>query len=441
VRGCSIIKHFTDNDGLPRSRGPDRFSREPAYGCFQAIAGGGLGFDFLLGVYHATWEKGDLGALPELKAKARVIDVRGKSILPGRKGVTQPDAKIGGRCESGFRRSPTIQTAGAISTPPTRRRPLLGEGIHGRGRGYMGGRELPTNDASRRHIALIESKSGRVIGTCEVVDVVGPLNLAELQRNASRSGFRPSQLPYRTTYAWVVRDARRLPEPIAHRHPSGAVIWVKLETDVLRRLRRFIADVMSDPSCATHDGQRPHPCLVPHDEVGGLIDAHRPAALGTRSALGPELDPMVLAPRTRVGLRRPVRRRIPRLLRNEYIDQFGAFVTVDGPLHAAHAYLLASANHRGVGAGITFVRLQGSHDLSPIRWSASVSVCAPYWQRRLDRSQEGAQNSPSGDARRASNPRTHVARGDSAESVPRCARTHSGACKRLALAMTRGSLR
>jgi hypothetical protein len=90
----------------------------------------------------------------------------------------------------------------------------------------------------RGPIALIESKSEHVVGTCKVVDVVGPLTLAELQRNAKRTGFRPAQLPYRTTYAWVVRDARRLPEPIPYRHPPGAVIWVRLEKSVERRLRR-----------------------------------------------------------------------------------------------------------------------------------------------------------------------------------------------------------
>lgn len=92
--------------------------------------------------------------------------------------------------------------------------------------------------ARRGPIALIESKSGHVVGTCDVVDVVGPLTLAELQRNARRTGFRPDELPYATTYAWVVRDARRLPEPVPYRHPSGAVIWVRLETSVLRELRR-----------------------------------------------------------------------------------------------------------------------------------------------------------------------------------------------------------
>jgi len=92
--------------------------------------------------------------------------------------------------------------------------------------------------ARRGPIALIESKSGHVMGTCDVVDVLGPLTVPELRRNARRTGFRPNELPYATTYAWVVRDASRLPEPVPYRHPSGAVIWVRLETAVLRRLER-----------------------------------------------------------------------------------------------------------------------------------------------------------------------------------------------------------
>lgn len=91
--------------------------------------------------------------------------------------------------------------------------------------------------ARRGPIALIQSKSGQVVGTCEVVDVVGPLTLAELWKNEARTGFRPSEPPYATTYAWVVRNARRLAEAIPYEHPSGAVIWVKLKPNVLRQLR------------------------------------------------------------------------------------------------------------------------------------------------------------------------------------------------------------
>jgi hypothetical protein len=92
--------------------------------------------------------------------------------------------------------------------------------------------------ALRGPIALIQSKSGHVVGTCELVEVVGPLSLADLQKNAKRTGFRPTELYYRTTYAWVMRNSRRLPEPIPYRHPPGAVIWVRLEPSVVARVAR-----------------------------------------------------------------------------------------------------------------------------------------------------------------------------------------------------------
>lgn len=92
--------------------------------------------------------------------------------------------------------------------------------------------------ARRGRIALVQSKSGHVVGTCELVDVVGPLTLAELRKNARRTGFRPDELPYSTTHAWVLRNARRLAEPVPYRHPPGAVIWVKLDSRVIRRIDR-----------------------------------------------------------------------------------------------------------------------------------------------------------------------------------------------------------
>jgi ASCH domain len=94
-----------------------------------------------------------------------------------------------------------------------------------------------TATGHRGPIGLIESKTGHVVGTCKIVDVEGPLTLAKLQRNSKNAGFRPSELPYRKTYAWIVRNARRLRQPIPYRHRSGAVIWVRLDPGVIRRLR------------------------------------------------------------------------------------------------------------------------------------------------------------------------------------------------------------
>ena len=90
----------------------------------------------------------------------------------------------------------------------------------------------------RGRIALIQSKSGLVVGTCDLVNVVGPLDLRKLRSASWRTSFRPSELPYASTHAWVVRAARRLRRPVPYAHPAGAVIWVKLSSTVVRTLPR-----------------------------------------------------------------------------------------------------------------------------------------------------------------------------------------------------------
>ena len=83
----------------------------------------------------------------------------------------------------------------------------------------------------RGRIALIRGGSGLVVGTCELCDVVGPLNLEELRRNAGKTGLTlagVTTLPYMKTYAWVLKEASRFNSPRHYKHPSGAVIWVRL---------------------------------------------------------------------------------------------------------------------------------------------------------------------------------------------------------------------
>ncbi|MCO6414079.1 MAG: SH3 domain-containing protein [Thiogranum sp.] len=58
--GWTALKYYPDNDGGDHSAGPDRFAREPAYGCFEAgVDSGTVGVDFLLAAYHATWAEGN----------------------------------------------------------------------------------------------------------------------------------------------------------------------------------------------------------------------------------------------------------------------------------------------------------------------------------------------------------------------------------------------
>lgn len=95
----------------------------------------------------------------------------------------------------------------------------------------------------RGRIGLIRSRSGTVVGTCELIDCIGPLSKEELRRNARRAGMKPEEveLPYSRTFAWVISNPQYLKTPVPYRHPSGAVIWVTLagstEKTILRSFK------------------------------------------------------------------------------------------------------------------------------------------------------------------------------------------------------------
>jgi len=71
----SELRYFSDHDGSQAGSGADRFQREPAYGCFQAAPDANVGFDFLLGIFHATWARGDSAQTSaEVRQLGLVID-------------------------------------------------------------------------------------------------------------------------------------------------------------------------------------------------------------------------------------------------------------------------------------------------------------------------------------------------------------------------------
>jgi hypothetical protein len=90
----------------------------------------------------------------------------------------------------------------------------------------------------RGPVALIESGSGTVVGTCNIVGCIGPLSREECRRNARRAGFPRGDAPQTGSYAWVVKDARRIRAPVVYRHPRGAITWVRLTPAVIGRLPR-----------------------------------------------------------------------------------------------------------------------------------------------------------------------------------------------------------
>jgi hypothetical protein len=88
----------------------------------------------------------------------------------------------------------------------------------------------------RGRIGLIESGSGTVVGTCELVDCKGPLTREQRRTGARRAGFPRGETIGPGTYAWVLKRARRLRQPVRYRHPRGAITWVKLGASVRRQL-------------------------------------------------------------------------------------------------------------------------------------------------------------------------------------------------------------
>lgn len=84
----------------------------------------------------------------------------------------------------------------------------------------------------RERIALIQSGTLAVVGVADVVDCIGSLSDEERSAAADRHCVAPAEwsnpkfMDYR--FAWVLSNVQRLSMPVSYRHPSGAVIWVKL---------------------------------------------------------------------------------------------------------------------------------------------------------------------------------------------------------------------
>lgn len=93
----------------------------------------------------------------------------------------------------------------------------------------------------RGPVALIQGGTGKVVGTCEISGVVGPLAVNDLRANAKKLNAKPSDfsepLHYGDkTHAWVLSNVKRLKKPVPYQHPSGAVIWVRLSDAVRRKV-------------------------------------------------------------------------------------------------------------------------------------------------------------------------------------------------------------
>ncbi len=70
------------------------------------------------------------------------------------------------------------------------------------------------------------------MGSADLVDCLGPLSYQQLIDNVSQHRVPAEDIPhiaYKNTFAWILNNAKRFEKPIPYKHPSGAVIWVKLD--------------------------------------------------------------------------------------------------------------------------------------------------------------------------------------------------------------------
>lgn len=83
----------------------------------------------------------------------------------------------------------------------------------------------------RGTIGLIKSGSKKVFGEVDLVDCI-ELNLDMYNEYCSELyGKKEEKMPYKRTYAWVVKNPKIYDSPKSYVHPMGAIIWVNLDNN------------------------------------------------------------------------------------------------------------------------------------------------------------------------------------------------------------------
>lgn len=102
-------------------------------------------------------------------------------------------------------------------------------------------RSRPTSHRGR--IALIQKGSGVVVGLADLVDCIGPLDAVAWRAHADKHCIPPdkqeSTRPW--TMAWVLEGAVALGEPVPYEHPNGAVVWVRLQDEVVAKIQASLS--------------------------------------------------------------------------------------------------------------------------------------------------------------------------------------------------------
>lgn len=86
----------------------------------------------------------------------------------------------------------------------------------------------------RGTIGLIQSQSGLIVGTAELIGCTPALTIEDMEKSRKLHGIQEHfdlfNMPYGgRPYAWILLGAKRFKKPVPYKHPQGAVIWVNLE--------------------------------------------------------------------------------------------------------------------------------------------------------------------------------------------------------------------
>ena len=91
-----------------------------------------------------------------------------------------------------------------------------------------------SNTNIRGEIALIKSGSGTIVGKCNVLDVIGPITIDDLECNIDKHCVPLENIEnvfggYKKIFAWVLGNVTILSTPINYDHPQGAIVWVNIQ--------------------------------------------------------------------------------------------------------------------------------------------------------------------------------------------------------------------
>lgn len=89
-----------------------------------------------------------------------------------------------------------------------------------------------SNTSHRGKIGLIQSGTGLVIGTAELIATHRLAKLDMYLHYEKHQIPNYDEITYKHIWAWELTKPTRYMQPVEYKHPQGAVIWVNLDKAV-----------------------------------------------------------------------------------------------------------------------------------------------------------------------------------------------------------------